>query len=69
MKYQKKPVAVDAVRWTGDNFMEIFDFTGRKSVSVVQPGAKLAIDTLEGTMTAKPGDYIIKGVAGEFYPL
>jgi hypothetical protein len=33
---------------------------------VVKKG--MSIKTLEGTMTAKPGDYIIKGVNGEFYP-
>jgi hypothetical protein len=28
----------------------------------------IAIQTLEGEMAAQPGDYIIKGVQGEFYP-
>jgi hypothetical protein len=37
-------------------------------LNVIFEPERIAIDTLEGTMTAVPGDYIIKGVQGEFYP-
>ena len=78
MKYRKKPLVIDAVQWTGLNLeevktfakgsldVEIFD-TGWK-VGVVKPSVKITIRTLEGDMIVNSGDYIIKGVGGEFYP-
>lgn len=65
--YRKKPVTVLALQWTGtlDNMVAMAAFTGDETF--VNDG-KLEIDTLEGTMTASVGDYIIKGVKGEFYP-
>ena len=65
MKYRKKPVAIEAVQWTGENKKEIFDFvdTGMQFMD-----DSLLITTLEGVMIASKGDYIIKGVNGEFYP-
>lgn len=64
-KYRNKPVVIEAVQWTGDNEREIYDFG--VSYSVARSG-RLVIDTLEGEMLASVGDYIIKGVQGEFYP-
>lgn len=68
--YRKKPVVISAVQWTGENRPEIFDFcslcyfsTGLKTKELI-----LRIKTLEGVMQASKGDYIIKGVDGEFYP-
>lgn len=65
--YRKKPVTVHALQWTGtfDNLVAMAAFTGDETF--VNDG-KIEIDTLEGTMTASVGDYIIKGVKGEFYP-
>lgn len=64
MKYRKKPVVIEAIQFVG-NFTEIekfcegnFDWSEGKS----------DIKTLEGTMRASFGDYIIKGIKGEFYP-
>ena len=65
MKFRKKPVVIDAVRWMTDNYNEIADFVG---VTVSGDGSKLYINTPEGVMTAQPFDWIIKGVKGEFYP-
>ncbi len=76
MKYRKKPVVIDAVRWTGENREEIRTFC---SNGAFLPPARqdtegnttewyLVIDTLEGVMHAEIGDYIIKGVNGEYYP-
>lgn len=62
--YTKKPVAVEALQWTGDNRSEIFDFCDKSYMN----DSELRIQTLEGSMTASVGDYIIKGVKGEFYP-
>ena len=62
-KYRKKPVVIDAIQYT-DN-LEALKFTGE--AAYIHSG-HLYIETLEGTMKAIPRDYIIKGVAGEFYP-
>lgn len=72
-KYRKIPVVIEAVQWTGDNVREIYDFTlndkNNKSITVTDyPEKALYIETLEGTMKASEGDYIIKGVQGEIYP-
>jgi hypothetical protein len=67
-KYVKKPVEIEALQWTGDNVTEILSFA-TACFSYEKNGARvLAVATLEGTMTASVGDYIIKGVQGEFYP-
>lgn len=65
MRYRKKPVVIEAVRWFGGNTQEILAFCGGDASE--KDGA-LCIDTLEGTFRASVGDYIIKGVNGEFYP-
>lgn len=67
MKYRKKPVVIDAIKFTGYNMREIFDFMGVEGDDNISSGS-IVINTLEGAMTAKIGDYIIKGVKGEFYP-
>jgi hypothetical protein len=69
-KYRKKPVVIEAVEWTGKNFNKIQEFTGSEAeiIKMSSGEAELVIRTLEGRMTATKGDYIIKGVQGEFYP-
>ena len=73
MKYKKKPVEIEAIKFTDSPenieilhiFMDIDDLNiNRTDVD----NAKLEINTLEGIMEASIGDYIIKGVKGEFYP-
>ena len=77
MKLRKKPVVIDGIEWTGNNLKEIIDFTGlHKSAQqwtweeyekvVKEEGLK--IFTLEGPLRASIGDWILKGVKGEFYP-
>lgn len=76
MKYRKKPVEVEAVRWTGKNREEIRTFCThgafftptRKDTEGRTTEWRLLIDSTEGIMYAEIGDYIIKGVNGEFYP-
>ena len=74
MRFRKKPVVIEAVRWKGDNKQEISDFVGDAvRFGMAGEGAQvtdqwLTIRTLEGDMTANIGDYVIKGVKGEFYP-
>lgn len=77
MKYRKKPVEVEAVQWSGLNHSEIKEFCPVANIIIHDaawqvgkgiPIANLTIHTLEGDMTASRGDFIIKGVNGEFYP-
>lgn len=74
MKYRKKPVEIEAVQFTGDNFEEVLAFTGsvaRKESAACHddgPPFWIRIDTLEGSMVAGRDDYVIRGVQGEFYP-
>lgn len=71
MKYRKKPVVIEARQLTSDNLPEVrawvADGRSYPSVNAVPP-VMLFINTLEGVMTATEGDYIIRGVKGEFYP-
>lgn len=64
-KYRKKPVIIEAIQWTGKNLSEIDNFMGG---TIENKGTTIVIHTLEGDMEASIGDYIIKGVNGEFYP-
>jgi hypothetical protein len=66
MKYRKRPVVIEAIQWTGKNPKEIMSFIGSWAADVNREVILLA--TLEGTMKASKGDFIIKGVNGEFYP-
>ena len=74
-KYVKKPVVIEAVQWDGENLDEVMTFcNGDASYELMARGAsELVIATLEdrGSIArhvASVGDFIIKGVAGEFYP-
>lgn len=68
MKYRKKPVVIDAILFNEQSDMrDICKFMGVKiSIDVRKQG--IIIPTLEGDHLASFGDYIIKGVKGEFYP-
>lgn len=64
-QYRKKPVVIEAVQFFGDtNLQQCLDFLQ----GVVAGGDNLTIHTLEGDMKVSVGDFIIKGVNGEFYP-
>jgi hypothetical protein len=64
-KYVKKPIEVEAIQLSKDNQEEVHNFAG-KSLTFNKYGA--VVHTLEGEMSCEFGDYIIKGVKGEFYP-
>lgn len=64
-KYRKKPVIIEAVKYDVTNVEEIKDFVGNK---FEVKDSKAVIHTLEGDMEVSNGDYVIKGVEGEFYP-
>lgn len=75
MKYRKKPVEIDATRWDGTvkDATRVVGWildgggTARYHDPEEATPAHLAIDTLEGTMRATAGDWIIRGVRGEHY--
>lgn len=80
-RFKKKPVVIEAIQWTGENLREVLAFTGKHPSWVLwfqnfaEYAAYVAADrqvfkikTLEGTMEAMPGDWIIRGVKGECYP-
>jgi hypothetical protein len=67
VKFRKKPVVIEAIQYTGQNNMEVTHFASGRYVSP-GPNESLLIYTLEGTMEASKGDWIIKGVKGECYP-
>lgn len=69
-RYRKKPVVIEAMRFVGgrESAHEVKAFAGDSFICWWFNHDTIGIETLEGTMHAKPGDWIIKGVAGEFYP-
>ncbi len=77
--FRKKPVSIDAIQWDGteESTAAVLSFIGNRvdstsdSFKVYAESCAMTgmpIDTLEGVMRAQPGDYIIRGVNGEFYP-
>lgn len=72
MKFRKKPVVIEAFQWTGafGHWEQwLYEYRGPSgSIARSHDNGTLVIPTLEGDMTAMPGDWIIKGVKGEVYP-
>lgn len=68
MKYRKKPVVIEARQYDGRNAVEIADWLGEHGVKVGWSDVGVRIPSLEGDMLASPGDWVIRGVQGEFYP-
>jgi len=72
MKFRKKPVVIEAVQWLGtkktwDEVMRLghFRWNPGEAESLAD---EWYIETLEGNHRVSRGDWIIRGVAGEFYP-
>lgn len=75
MKYRKKPIVIDAFKWTGgydqpEDPIWIVEAIKEGTVKVINypDGKVMEIHTLEGVMRTEPGDYVIRGVKGEIYP-
>lgn len=66
MKYKKKPSTIEAIQYHKDKIGEALDFCSQMKYD--PESNEYYIQTLEGSMLVSEGDYIIKGVAGEFYP-
>jgi len=79
-KYVKKPIIIEALQWNGNSHRAMWDFLENKPSHSIEAGGRnfyinhnkveggLIIKTLEGEHTASIGDFIIKGINGEFYP-
>ncbi len=75
-KYKKKPVVIEAKQFTTNNEVGSPEMDaivkwanhGKDELISCHNGTVIYIETLEGQMTASVGDFIIKGVNGEFYP-
>lgn len=71
-KFRKKPIIIEAVRVPmPDEFYEwgyVWGFLGSGNDWNVSENKGVEIHTLEGVMTANPGDWIIRGIKGELYP-
>jgi len=68
-KFRKRPVEIEAVQLTVENGRDVWEWANSKPL--YDPAGNvcgLRIYTLEGTMRADFGDWVIKGVKGEFYP-
>ena len=71
MKFRTKPCEIEAVQWEGHNLDEIIKFTNGLEKHIIRvEGLEpvIFISTLEGDMKASVGDYIIRGLRGEYYP-
>ena len=70
MKFRKKPVVVEAMQFTNETKNQVFNFVAcnRYADFDNKYNPILVIETLEGNMVASLGDWVIKGVNGEFYP-
>jgi hypothetical protein len=72
--FRKKPIVIEAAQVTNATGPKLAEWCGGRWCSLVGRGDRgedlshVAISTLEGMMRADLGDYIIKGVKGEFYP-
>lgn len=72
-KFRKKPVVIEAWQFESERFMAqpLWLHNAIKSGFIFYQGGahpRYTIETLEGQMTASPGDWIIRGVKGEIYP-
>lgn len=72
-KFRKKPIEIEAMRFDGiDSYLDIVEWAKASGKTDADAFAYrtpiMLIPTLEGTMAANPGDWIIRGIQGEFYP-
>jgi hypothetical protein len=70
VRYRKKPIVIDAVKWDG-NLASVEELVNGSTCTAVDQDLgdpALFIQTLEGRMRAEVGDWIIRGVKGELYP-
>jgi hypothetical protein len=67
--YQKRPVVIEAMEYQPERIHALWDWAGADVVyGPTEETDSAFIETLEGRMEARPGDFIIRGIKGEFYP-
>lgn len=66
MRYRKKPVVIDAIQWTGDNYAEVFEFTEGNAYPLRSHSDTLVVSTLEGEVKSEKGCYIIRIAHGAY---
>lgn len=66
--YRKKPILVEARQYTGDNFLELQDWSADHIELSDYRDDAICVYTPEGLLWFDEGDYVIKGARGEFYP-
>lgn len=73
--YRKKPKVVEAIQYDDSNYFEIYSWVdgngGLAHSAYMMPPDNYTIfflKTPEGDVTVRPGDWVIRGTAGEFYP-
>lgn len=79
MKYRKKPIEIEALQWNGLNLSEIKKWGGIKlhvdiddaawQLNICPPIIFMTVETEEGVMRVNVGDYLVKGIVGELYPV
>jgi hypothetical protein len=67
-RYRKKPIVIEAIQFTGTNVVEVAKVLSAGGAQFEPDIRFIVIKTLEGDMRADVGDWIIRGVQGEFYP-
>ncbi len=75
-RYRKKPVVIDAMRWDGGpeeativiDWVIEFEGTARYHEATDDVSESIYVDTLDATAVLSPGDWMVRGVQGEFYP-
>lgn len=74
MKFRKKPVVIEAVRYEGQGDMDggvpewVWSAFESGMLAATNGTDPLVVNTLEGPLTVSPGDWLIQGVQGELYP-
>ena len=68
MKFKKKPIVIEAIQFDGTNGEEIEKFTKCVARRLATHTPLMIVSTYKGDVQARTGDWIIKGVKGEFYP-
>jgi hypothetical protein len=68
IKYRKKPVEIEAMLLTKDTLSAVVDFAQPAVLFIDDERGAIRLFTLEGQIWARSGDYVIKGIKGEFYP-
>lgn len=72
-RFRKRPVVIDAVQWAPGAELPEWLLARLHAGTIRRCGSGLAealiIETLEGTMTARSGDWVIRGMMGEVYPI